>query len=143
MKTPRDILLEQHRSATPKLDAIRREVVTRLDHQDTRAQSWAVILLSWCLGGSGKLWRELFLPSRRTWTGLAAVWLLLFIINFAQRDGSRTAGSGSAPMAMMSIRDQQKLLNELFADRSPPMEAEQPRIFSPKPRTEKSEARCV
>ena len=27
MKTPREILLERHRSAAPKLDAIRREVV--------------------------------------------------------------------------------------------------------------------
>ena len=143
MKTPREIIFARQQAVMPKLDAIRREVVTRLDHQDTRAQSWAVILLYWCLGGSNKLWRELFLPSRRTWTGLAAVWLLLFLINFSQRDGSPTAGSGSAPMAMMSIRDQQKLLNELFADRSPPMEAEQPRIFSPKPRTEKSEASCV
>jgi len=37
---------------------------------------------------------------------------------------------------MMTFRDQQKMLNELFADRTLPAEAERPRIFSPKPRTE-------
>jgi hypothetical protein len=39
----------------------------------------------------------------------------------------------------MTFRDQQKMLNELFADRSLPAEAVRPRIFSPKPRTETME----
>jgi hypothetical protein len=87
------------------------------------------------------LWRELVFPCRRIWTGLAAVWFLLFIVNFSQRDGSQTMMAKSAPTAemMMTFRDQQKLLNELLADRSPPMDAGRPRIFSPKPRTETTE----
>ena len=138
MKTPREILFGRHQAATPKLDAIRREVMAGLNHQGTKAQSPTASLVSWFLGGSNKLWLELVWPCRRIWTGLAAVWILLFIVNFSQRDGSQTMMAKSAPTAemMMTFRDQQKLLNELLADRSLPADAERPRIFSPKPRTE-------
>jgi hypothetical protein len=141
MKTPREILFGRHQNVAPKLDAIRCEVVAGLNHQDTKAQSPAINLVSWCLGGSNKLWLELVWPCRRIWTGLAAVWILLFIVNFSQRDGSPTMMAKSAPTAemMMAFRDQQKLLNELLADRSPSADAGRPRIYSPKPRTEITE----
>jgi hypothetical protein len=140
MKTPRDILFARHQAAAPKLDALRCEVVVKLNHQDTKAQSRAGNLASWCLGGSNKLWLELVLPCRRIWTGLATVWILIFIVNVFQRDGSQAMLAKSAPPEMMmTFRDQQKLLNELLADRSPPMEAERPKNYSPKPRTETTE----
>jgi hypothetical protein len=138
MKTPRDILFTRHQAAAPKLDAIRREVVAGLNDQDTKARSKVVTLVAWHLGGSNKLWRELVWPCRRIWAGLAAVWVLIFIVNFSQRDGSQTVIAKSTPPTevMMTFRDQQKWLDELLADRSLPMDAERPRIFSPKPRTE-------
>jgi hypothetical protein len=141
MNTPREILLTHHQSAVPKLDAIRREAVVELDHQDTKAQSMTFNLVAWWLGGSKQLWQELIWPCRRIWTGLATVWILLFIINVSQRDGSQTVLAKNAPPTemMMTFRDQQKLLNELFADRSLPVDAERPRIFSPKSRTETTE----
>jgi len=138
MKTPHDILFTRHQSNAPKLDAIRREVVAGLNHQDTKAQSWAVNLVSWCLGGSNNLWLELIWPCRQIWTGLATIWILIFIVNFAQRDGSQTmiAKSTPSPEMMMTFRDQQKWLDELLTDRSFPTDVERPRIFPPKPRTE-------
>jgi hypothetical protein len=138
MKTPREILFARHQNTASRLDAVRREVVTGLNCQDTKSRSWATILASWCLGGANKLWQELVWPCRRIWIGLAAVWLLLFIVNFSQRDGSQAMMAKSAPTAemMMTFRDQQKLLNELLADRALPADAERPRIFLPKPRTE-------
>ena len=141
MKTPREILFSRHQAAVPKLDAIGCEIVAGLNHQDTKAQSSAINLVSWCLGGSNKLWQELVWPCRRIWVGLAAVWILIFIVNVSQRDGSQTmmAKSVPTPEMMMTFRDQQKWLNELLADRSPPMDAERPRIYSPKPRTETTE----
>jgi hypothetical protein len=140
MKTPRDILFARHQAAAPKLDAIRRETLVGLNHQDTKAQSWAANFLSWCLGGSNKLWLELVWPCRRIWTGLATVWILLFIVNFSQRAGSQIVIAKSSTTEMiMTFRDQQKILNELFADRSLPVEAARPKIFSPKPRTEAME----
>jgi RNA polymerase sigma-70 factor, ECF subfamily len=138
MKTPRDILFTRHQAAAPKLDAIRRKVGAELNHEDPKAQSGAGNLMSWCRSGSKQLWRELVWPCRRIWAGLAAVWILVFIVNVSQRDGLQTVIAKSSPPTevMMTFRDQQKLLNELFADRSLPAEAEQPRIYLPKPRTQ-------
>jgi hypothetical protein len=141
MKTPREILLASHQAAIPKLDAIRRSVIFELNNQETKEQSWPVSLVASLLGCSNKLWLELVWPCRRIWTGLAAVWVLLAIVNVSQRDGSQVhLAKSSSPVAMtMTFRDQQKMLNELFADRSLPAEAVRPRIFSPKPRTETME----
>jgi hypothetical protein len=141
MKTPRDILFARHQAAAPKLDAIRQEVVQELNNQETKEQSFLAYFVSSLFGGSNKLWQELIWPCRRIWTGLAAVWILIFIVNFSQRDGSQAMMAKSAPTAemMMTFRDQQKLLNELLADRSSPLDAERPRIYSPKPRTETTE----
>jgi len=94
-------------------------------------------LVSWSLGSFNKTWQELVWPCRRIWTGLAAVWVLLFIVNVSQRDRSHLVQAKPATAGMMmSYHDQQKLLNELFADRSQPADAEPPKTFSPKPRTE-------
>lgn len=147
MKTPRDILLARHQAAAPKLDAIRRSVVIELNNQGTKEPSRMPSLVALSLGCSNKLWLELVWPCRRIWTGLAAVWLVLVIFNFSQRDGLQVVmAKSSTPEAMtMTFRDQQKMLNELFADRSLPAEAEavRPRIFSPKPRTETAQSFTV
>ncbi len=141
MKTPRDILFARHQAAAPKLDAIRREVVAGLNHQDTKTPSFLPGFVSLCLGGSNKLWLELIWPCRRIWTGLAAIWILIFIVNVSLHDGSQTmmAKSSPTPEMTMTFREQQKWLDELLADRSIPTDAERPRFFSPKPRTETTE----
>jgi hypothetical protein len=136
MKTPRKILLERHQAAMPKLDALRREVVAGLNHEDTKAQSWAFHLVSSCLGGFNKLWRELVFPSRRIWAGLAMAWLLIFVVNFSLRDHSPAAALKSAsPEIFMSFRQQERLLAELTGPDDWRI-AEPPKKFSPKPRTE-------
>ena len=146
MKTPREILLAQHRAAGPKLDAIRRAVVAdKLNHQDTKAQSWVAVFVSWCLRGSNVFWSELILPSRRTWAGLAAAWLLIVAVNVLQREpvtAGKFSSASSAP-TMMSFREQQRWMNELFADRTVATDAEPPKTFSPKPRTETAKVVAV
>ena len=137
MKTPRDILFARHQAATPKLDAIRAEVVRELNNKGTKEQSFPASLVASFLGCSNKLWQELFLPSRRLWSGLAAAWLLILAVNLAQREPSPACKMVASAPAMMSLREQQRWMNELFADRSMPVEAEPPKTFSPKPRTEK------
>jgi hypothetical protein len=138
MKTPREILLARHRAAVPQLDAIRRSVVAELNRPATREQNFLASLVAGLRNGCNPLWRELVWPCRRVWTGLAVVWILILAVNFSQRDRTSAALVKSTPTAgmMMTFSDQQKMLNELFADRSLPAEAERPRIFSPKPRTE-------
>jgi hypothetical protein len=138
MKTPREILLARHQASAPKLDAIRREVVAELNIKEAREQSFSAFFVSSLLGCSNKLRLELILPCRRIWAGLAAVWILIFIVNVSQHDSSQAGAAKSAPTAerMMTFGEQQKLLNELFTDRSFASEAERPRIYLTKPRTE-------
>ena len=142
MKTPREILFARHQAAKPKLDAIRPAVVAELQqprHQAAKPDRLAGV--SWWLRCSIPLWRELILPSRRIWTGLAAVWLLLFVINVSQRDpvSGVTGQPVRAPAVMMSWQVQQRWMDELLADRSTPPEAERPRTAPPRPRTEENE----
>ena len=86
--------------------------------------------------------REVFWPWRRVWAGLATVWVLLIVINLADRD-SKPVGKVSTASPMVSFREEQKVLNELFADRMPVETAEPPKVFSPRPRTEKIKAEIV
>ncbi|HEV2694217.1 MAG TPA: zf-HC2 domain-containing protein [Verrucomicrobiae bacterium] len=84
------------------------------------------------------LWQKLILPNRHTWASLATVWILLVAFNLALRNQS--PASDIKPMtasAVASYGEQQKLLNEMFADRSPAVDADRPKNYSPKPRTEK------
>ena len=141
MKTPREILLDRHRAAEPKLDAIRAAVVAGLRRQNPEPQNRPAGLVSWLLRGSTPVWRELILPSRRIWTGLAAVWLVLFAVNLSQRDPASgvTGRAVRSPAVMMSWQVQQRWMDELLADRSTPPEAGRPRTAPPRPRTEENE----
>jgi hypothetical protein len=137
MKTPREILMERHQAVEPRLDAMRRSVVAELNNKETGEHNFPAFFVSSLVGCSNKLWLELILPCRRIWTGLATVWILLFIVNVSQHDSSQARIAKSAPPAvMMTLGDQQRILNELFADRSFASDADRPKIFSPKPRTE-------
>ena len=144
MKTPREVLLARHQAAMPKLDAIRHEVVGVAAEVNRRRPNVREFTFAAAIAKIIRVtFQELIWPCRRIWTGLAAGWILLAIVNISQRDRAQTIATNPVPMTMISIREQQKLVNALFADRSPSAEAEPPRIFSPKPRTEKSEIRCV
>ena len=138
MKTPRDILYARHQSTAPKLDAIRHEFVTELNNQATKKQSRPESLVASLLDGSNKLWLELVWPCHRIWTGLAAVWMLIFIVNVSQRDqvSSVTGKPVRYGEMIMSLQAQQRWVNELLADRSTPPDADRPRNFAPRPRTE-------
>ena len=139
MKTPQEILFAQYRSAEPKLDTIRREVVAGLNHQDTKAQSLPANLVSWFLGGSNKLWLELIWPCRRIWTGLAAIWILIFIVNFSQRDPSELMArkiSPPSPEMVAAFRQQQRLLAELIGP-DETQAAEPPKRYLPQPSSER------
>jgi hypothetical protein len=84
------------------------------------------------------LWSELVLPSRRTWAGIAAAWVLILVVNFALRDPA-PAGKTMVPApAMMSFQEQQRLINELLADRAQPRDADRPKTVQLGPRSGRS-----
>ncbi len=82
-------------------------------------------------------WLELIWPYRRIWTGLAAVWILILIFNFSQRDPSELMARKSPPSPEMILvfRQQQRLLAELIGPNEP-QAVEPPKPFLPQPRSE-------
>jgi hypothetical protein len=146
MKTPRDIMLARHRAVEPKLDAIRREVVDAAADVNRRKQPVRELTFAATLANAIRLsFLELIWPCRRTWAALAAVWIALFIFNVSQRDQSELAARKlppPSPEAILAWRQQERLLAELIGP-SAPGDAEQRKIFLPKPRTEIAEAVAV
>ena len=144
MKTPRDLLFARHQAAMPKLDAVRRVVLAEeLNNEATKEQcSGLVTSLLGCLQIP---WRELVLPNRRIWTGLAAVWLLIFLVNFSLRDtvSSVTGQPVRTAPVMMSWQVQQRLMNQVLADRVITPDIDRPRNETPRPRTEHSRTSIV
>ena len=146
MKTPRELLLERHQATMPKLDAIRREVVEVAADVNRRKQTVRDLTFAAALANAIRLsFLELVWPCRRTWAALAAVWIALFIFNVSQRDKAELAARKlppPSPEAIMAWRQQERLLAELIG--SPGTgDAEQRKIFLPKPRTENMEAVAV
>ena len=133
MKTPREILLERHQAAAPKLDAIRHEIVwegLRAAVPKFKAADTAVLPML--------IWRELIWPSRRIWAGLAATWILIFVFNFAQRDPAELMAQKSPPPSqemILTFRQQERLLAELIGPNEPQAVAP-PKPFLPQPRSE-------
>ena len=130
MKTPRDILLAKHHAAAPKLDAIRREIV----NSQFRRRSFAAFVLDF----PSLLWRELILPSRRIWAGLAAIWLFLLVANFSMRDRSpmALANARPSPQMMLAFRQQQQLMSELLSPGDVPV-AEPRKPYAPRPNSQR------
>ena len=139
MKTPRNILFARHQVAAPKLDAIRREVMAaELNNQETKEQSQRSNFVAWFLCCLNKFWLELIWPSRRIWAGLAAVWILIFVFNFSQRDPAELMARKSPPPSpemVLTVRQQERLLAELIGPNEPHAVVP-PKPFLPQPRSE-------
>ena len=101
MNTPRDILLNRHQSAEPELDSLRQQVLqSELGQPDAERAS---------LAGAGwltELWRQLVLPCRATWAGLATAWMVILLLRLAAAEPARPSGK---PMAGWTGEDQAQL----------------------------------
>jgi|SRR5580692_11380141 hypothetical protein len=130
MKTPRDILFARHQNAAPKLDAIRRELLSAEFENEDQIPFFVNVLLAF--------WRELIWPCRRIWAGLAAIWVLIFAVNFSQRDKSEMMAGKTplpSPEMILVFGQQERLLAELTDQKETPV-AEPPKLFLPQPRSE-------
>jgi len=122
VKTPREILLQRHRDAQPKLDAIRRAVVAKETEASNARPSWHDILrsLRWHLAGMSAIW--LFVLILHTDTGRAPVL-------------AAAVPKPPPPQVMIaSMREHRRLLSEM-ADPHP-ADAERLELFNPKPHSE-------
>jgi hypothetical protein len=92
VKTPREILLERHRSAAGKLDAIRQSMLAQNAPAETAPLSTRLI-------------RELLLPLRWHLAGIAAAWVVVASLNADQISAPVTAGgeAGSSPRQLIVV----------------------------------------
>jgi hypothetical protein len=136
MKTPREILLEKHAHMTSPLDAVRRKTVASLREQKDEQ----VEIPLWT-----KLWRELILPCRRIWTGLAVAWvmaagLMLMTMDYSSGESSHLAVAIKKNDLRVALLEQKQLMAELlFNDQSRPA-AKEPESSRLSPRSERGRA---
>jgi hypothetical protein len=126
MKTPRELLLEQHRQAASKLDAIRRETLASME-KTARERSPIS-------------WRDVWHSLRWHLAGLSAVWVFVLFLNL---DTGRSpqmmaniapAKIPSPQIIVVSLRENRRQLAEMIDSRPP--EKEPRELALPKPRSE-------
>jgi len=132
MKTPREILLQHHRTAEPRLDAIRRAAIA------SRPMNQAAITMDWPQAVVSKLWRELIWPARRTWVGLAGAWIVIVTVNVHVVGNDEVAGrrfTPPSPATLLALREQERKFTELAEPREL-READRPKPGPPRPRSQ-------
>lgn len=131
MKTPREILLEQHQTAAPELDALRKKII----QSQFRRRNFGSIVLE-C---PSLLWRELVWPCRGIWASLAMAWLLIFVANATMSDAPHPVMAKAAPSReiIMAWQQQQRWLTE-FIGPDDTSTALPTRPFSPRPSSQRS-----
>ena len=80
-------------------------------------------------------------PHPKAWAGLAAVWIAIFALNLSTRGDSQIVARKSAPSSPEVVAElrQQKLLFAQLIGSGDAREAEPPRLFLPRPRSERAE----
>src|SRR5258706_298373 len=118
MKTPREILLKRHRSVETKLDRLWDETLApELTKEGVSVRPNVLIAIGW------KLWRELVLPSRRIWAGLAGAWVVIAVLNLASCESARQVASNTKPPSREDLRallEQRQMLAQLIGPLSEP-----------------------
>jgi hypothetical protein len=115
-------------------------VVEGMNNKETKKQSLPDCLVAWLLGCSKNVWRELIWPCRRTWAGLATVWVALAVFNAVHAERGQTViAKSSQPAAAMRLAfmEQQRLLTEIIGPAAPALPAEMTRQPNNKPRSER------
>jgi hypothetical protein len=81
----------------------------------------------------------IFWPHPKAWAGLAAVWVLILVLNLSLRDGTPAQlaekASPPSPEMIAELRKQQRLFAELMGPRDGTV-ADRSKTFVPRPRSE-------
>ncbi|MGD1018708.1 MAG: hypothetical protein ABSA12_05255 [Verrucomicrobiia bacterium] len=139
MKTPREILLNRHRSVEPKLDRLWDEShAPELPSGRARTREASTDRPNLFLAVGGKLWRELILPSRRIWAGLACAWAVIAVINLASAEPATGVVSQAEPRSGEEIRiliEQRRMLAQMIEPAPSPVDKR--KSISPGPRSDR------
>jgi len=132
MKTPREVLLEQHRPATPKLDTVREMALAAIgDRRGASAMN----------PGRGYDLRKFFMSLRWHLAGMSAVWLVVafLCLNAGQAPGRAAVPREKIPSAqiiMASLRENRRELLQMM--QSPDSRDAGPqRLMLPQPRSQR------
>jgi len=133
MKTPREVLLSQHRSTEPHLDRMwSQELAPALTAKSASTTQGALVAIGW------KMWQELVLPSRQIWAGLACAWIVIAILNLASSETATKIARRIQPPSrdeMRALVEQRQMLAQLIGPVPEP--ACVPRRFVPGPHSER------
>jgi hypothetical protein len=132
MKTPREILLERHQKADEKLDAIRKTVMaTALSHETQNANRESF------LSSLNHQLSTLLCLRSRAWLALAPLWIIIFALKLSTHDASHfPAGKSSVSPAITAEVRQQKVFFAELIGVVDSHDADRPKTFSPRPRSE-------
>ncbi len=112
MKTPREILLDLHRSAEPDLDRLwNQKLAPALANDSTLVHRNALVAAGW------KMWRELIVPNRRIWAGLACAWVVIGALNLVSSERAVAVASQNRPPSheeMRALVEQRRMLAQLI-----------------------------
>jgi hypothetical protein len=118
MKTPREILLKRHQRVESKLDRMwTKNLAVELRSEETPARRSVFLAIGWTL------WRELVLPNRRIWAGLACAWLFIAVLNLAFSEPATKVVNQSKPPSGEELRaliEQRRMLAQLIGPLSEP-----------------------
>ena len=81
-------------------------------------------------------WRDWFWPCPQAWAGLAAVWAVVLLLNWASRDPAHVPNASKAaptPELLLALKEHRRLLAELIGT---PTLVEPPKTLEPRPRSE-------
>ncbi|HAO80279.1 MAG TPA: hypothetical protein DCQ92_15180 [Verrucomicrobia subdivision 3 bacterium] len=82
-----------------------------------------------------------FWPHPKAWAGLAAVWILIFMVNFSMHEPSPMMAKKSAPPSpevIVELKKQQRMFAELVGSYETP-DVDRRKMFSPRPRSGRAE----
>jgi hypothetical protein len=123
MKTPREILLNRHRSAGPKLDAVREAALgAAFPSAERIAEQPAEVRAPFAIRVAHVLWRELFLPCRGIWAGLAAVWMVILVLNMSGGEKHVQLAQITSPpdrQVLAVLREQKEMLAQFIEPMTP------------------------
>jgi hypothetical protein len=135
MKTPREILLDRHRSTGPKLDALRETALaTAFSGAECDAKQPPEIRAPFAIRVAQVLWRELFIPCRGIWAGLAAVWTVILVLNLPAGEKHTQLAIFSSPpdkQVLAVLREQKEMLAQ-FIEPMIPSPAIRPKTPGPR-----------
>jgi hypothetical protein len=139
MKTPRELLMERHRSIEPRLSAIRQQVLHNLADAESQVRETGMPATRSRFAG----WFEVLRPFRFNLAGLGFACLLIVAFRVATPETSNPViAKTAAPSGDMlaALQEKRRLYAELI-EQSPAHDAEPPKPIFPKPRSERGEGR--